>query len=427
MAVVGQSAACGQPVRIVPEGSRMLEASAPGFGIYVHWPFCAQKCPYCDFNSHVRFGGKDGRTGWDETQFLSAYLRELKHFRELTGPRRAGSVFFGGGTPSLMQGATVGAILDEIGRLWDLDADAEITLEANPGSVEASRFRDYRTSGVNRVSLGVQSLIVADLKALGRIHTVDEAKAALKIATDTFERASFDLIYARSGQTLPDWRAELAEALSYQPSHLSLYQLTIEPGTVFEKLQAAGQLVVPDEDVAADLFEATQEMTEAAGLPSYEVSNHARPGEESRHNLVYWRYGEYAGVGPGAHGRIIGNTGRLATVIERHPESWVERVEARGHGIVEEEQIAQTSAADEILLMGLRLREGLDLARLADVGGVQPGADAVSRLVEQGVLEVLDGGRRIRAIGGGRFLINELVLQLSTSFIAAENVADSLS
>ncbi|KUO67273.1 MAG: coproporphyrinogen III oxidase [Alphaproteobacteria bacterium BRH_c36] len=404
-----------------------LRADQPGFGVYVHWPFCAQKCPYCDFNSHVRFGGRDGRSGWNEARFLSAYLRELQHFRALTGPRRASSVFFGGGTPSLMQGATVAAILDEIARLWDIDADAEITLEANPGSVEAGRFRDYRAAGVNRVSVGVQSLVAADLKALGRIHTVEEAKAALKIATGTFERTSFDLIYARSGQDLAAWRSELAEALAFGPSHLSLYQLTIEPGTMFEKLYASGQLVVPDEDSAADMFEATQEITEAAGLPAYEVSNHACPGEESRHNLIYWRYGEYVGLGPGAHGRIVTDGGRLATVIERHPETWVTQVEASGHGITELEPISRAAAADEMLLMGLRLREGVDLHRLTEVGGLRAGSDAVGRLVEEGVLESVGEGRRLRAVGRGRFLVNELVRQISASFVTAGNVAESLT
>jgi len=399
----------------------------PGFGVYIHWPFCAQKCPYCDFNSHVRFGGRDGRSGFDEARFLAAYLNELRHFRELTGPRSVGSIFFGGGTPSLMQGATVGAILAEVARLWDVDNGAEITLEANPGSVDAGRFRDYRAAGVNRVSLGIQSLIAEDLKALGRIHTVEEAKAALKSAADTFERVSFDLIYARSVQTLEAWRAELAEALAFNPSHLSLYQLTIEPGTTCEKLYAAGQLTVPNEDEAADMYEATQAMSEAAGLPAYEVSNHARCGEESRHNLVYWRYGEYAGVGPGAHGRIAGEHGRMASVIERHPETWAGLVEAEGHGIVEAEPIAREAAADEMLLMGLRLREGLDIERLRQVGGVIPDCETVERLVGQGVLEVIDGGRRVRAIGAGRFLINELVLQLSRSFVTAEDVAGSLS
>ncbi len=433
MAVDRQSAASWQPVRVglLEQISRKAQpvsevrtgmTTDPGFGVYVHWPFCAQKCPYCDFNSHVRFGGADGRSGWDEARFVAAYLRELAYFREQTGPRSVSSVFFGGGTPSLMQASTVGAILDEIARLWDLEKNAEITLEANPGSVEAARFRGYRDAGVNRVSLGVQSLIEADLKALGRIHTVEEAKAALKIAVATFERVSFDLIYARSGQTLEAWRAELTEALSFGSSHLSLYQLTIEPGTMFEKLYVAGQLVVPDQELSADMFELTGEMTAAAGLPAYEVSNHAWPGEESRHNLTYWRYGEYAGVGPGAHGRIIGEDPdkgqRVGTVIERHPETWVSQVEALGHGVVTREEISTKAAADEILIMGLRLREGLNLERLAEVGGVQPDQAAVLRLVDQGVLEVIENGRRLRAAGSGRLLIDELVRQLSSSLVA---------
>ncbi|MCH9806814.1 MAG: radical SAM family heme chaperone HemW [Alphaproteobacteria bacterium] len=391
----------------------------PGFSVYVHWPFCAQKCPYCDFNSHVRFGGADGRSGWDEARFVAAYLRELSYFREQTGPRSVASVFFGGGTPSLMQASTVGTILDEICGLWNLADGAEITLEANPGSVEAARFRGFRAAGVNRVSLGVQSLIEADLKALGRIHSVAEAKAALKIATDTFERVSFDLIYARSGQTLDGWRSELAEALSFGSSHLSLYQLTIEPETMFQKLYAAGQLVIPDAELAADMFELTAEMTQAAGLPAYEVSNHARSGEESRHNMTYWRYGEYVGVGPGAHGRILldGRARRVGTVTERHPETWVEMVEADGHGELEHEDISQAAAADEMLIMGLRLAEGLDLDRLAQVGGVRPGPESVSLLVDQGVLEVVNSGRSIRAIGAGRLLIDELVRRLSAGLV----------
>lgn len=398
------------------------QSTLPGIGVYVHWPFCAQKCPYCDFNSHVRFGGADGRSGWDEARFVAAYLTELAYFREQIGARSVSSVFFGGGTPSLMQASTVGAILEQVARLWHLEADAEITLEANPGSVEAARFRGYRDAGVNRVSLGVQSLIEADLKALGRIHTVDEAKAALKIATDTFERVSFDLIYARSGQTIAAWRSELEEALSFGSSHLSLYQLTIEPDTMFQKLYAAGQLVIPDAELAADMFELTQEMTEAAGLPAYEVSNHARPGQESQHNLVYWRYGEYVGVGPGAHGRILGSHPaigeRVGTVIERHPETWVSQVEANGHGVCSRETIAIEAAADEMLIMGLRLREGLDLDRLAQVGGVTPEPAVIHRLVDQGVLEVVSNGRSLRAAGAGRLLIDELVRQLSSNLVA---------
>ncbi|MEQ8824617.1 MAG: radical SAM family heme chaperone HemW [Filomicrobium sp.] len=395
-----------------------------GFGVYVHWPFCAQKCPYCDFNSHVRFGGSDGHSGWDEARFLSAYLRELSYLRERTGPRRATSVFFGGGTPSLMQPETVSKILEEIGRLWPLVEDAEITLEANPGSVEAARFQGYRRAGINRVSIGVQSLLDDDLKALGRIHSVEEARRALEIAVTTFERVSFDLIYARSGQTLAAWKAELDEALRFGPSHLSLYQLTIEPGTVFEKLSQAGKLVVPDGDLAADFYSLTEEMTAAAGLPAYEVSNYAKPGQESRHNLTYWRYGAYVGAGPGAHGRLVedggvaetNNSVRVGTETEKHPETWATQVEARGHGLSVYEPIGREAAADEILLMGLRLREGLDLKRLADIGRVRPSVSVIDRLIDQGVLGQSSDGRRLKAVGSGRLLIDELVLQLSNSF-----------
>lgn len=399
----------------------------PGFAVYIHWPFCAEKCPYCDFNSHVRFGGRDGRSGWDEGRFLAAYRAELAHLRELTGQRTVASIFFGGGTPSLMQGATVAALIEEVGRLWQLSQDAEVTLEANPGSVEAGRFRDYRAAGVNRVSLGVQSLVEADLKALGRIHSVAEAKAALSIAVDTFERVSFDLIYARSGQSLPAWRTELLEALSFGPSHLSLYQLTIEPGTAFEKLHRAGSLIVPDEDAAGDMFEVTQELTEAAGLAAYEVSNHARSGQESRHNLIYWRYGEYAGAGPGAHGRLLHDGGRFATITERHPETWLARVMENGSGIVTKEEITAGAAADEMLIMGLRLAEGVDLGRLEAVGGVRPRGDVLVRLQEEGLIEIFEDGERVRAIGRGRFLINSLVLELSSGFEAVNAVAAASS
>ena len=424
MAFDSQSPAGGEPPRVgkvMQPGTQSHDIAGggpdPGFAIYVHWPFCAQKCPYCDFNSHVRFGGANGRSGWDESRFVAAYVQELRFWRRLTGARRVSSVFFGGGTPSLMQAQTVATIVAEIAELWELEPAAEITLEANPGSVEAGRFRGYREAGVNRVSLGVQSLVEGDLKALGRIHSVAEARAALEIANTTFERVSFDLIYARSGQTLEAWREELEEALSFSPSHLSLYQLTIEPDTVFHTLHSAGRLVIPEPELAADMFELTQEMTLAAGLPAYEVSNHARAGQESQHNLVYWRYGEYAGVGPGAHGRVVANGERLATVTERHPEAWAGRVETDGHGIVTREAISKTAAADELLLMGLRLAEGLDLARLAETGGVTVGADAIGRLVKQGALGVSVDGQTIRAVGPGRLLINELVLQLSQSFV----------
>lgn len=357
----------------------------PGFGVYVHWPFCAQKCPYCDFNSHVRFNG------WDEDRFLAAYLHELDMMAARVGKRTVASIFFGGGTPSLMKPATVAAILERVATLWNVESGAEITLEANPGSVEASRFQGYRAAGINRVSMGFQSLRDADLKRLGRIHSVDDAKAALAIARATFDRYSFDLIYARPGQTPDAWRSELSEALDLADSHVSLYQLTIEPDTPYAALHAAGKLIVPDADAALALYEITQEMTAARGLLPYEISNHARPGEESQHNLLYWRYGEYAGIGPGAHGRVVIDGQRTATVAERHPETWAGLVEAQGHGMTELTPITATEQADEMLLMGLRLREGIDLDRLAALGGVRPSLDAIAYLKQLGLIDVAHG------------------------------------
>ncbi len=442
----------------------------PGFGVYIHWPFCAQKCPYCDFNSHVRLGG------WDEPRYLAAYKRELDHVARLltlspaklphpqasvrsrpSSPQRgegqgegAGatrtvtSIFFGGGTPSLMKPETVGAILDHIAALWSVAPDAEITLEANPGSVEAARFAGYRVAGVNRVSIGVQSLREADLRRLGRIHSVDEAKDALAIAHRTFDRVSFDLIYARPGQRPADWRAELSEALALASGHLSLYQLTIEPDTRFADLYAKGRLAIPAAEDAHELYELTQELTAAAGLPPYEISNHARPGQESRHNLLYWRYGEYAGVGPGAHGRLHAPDAYLATATERAPERWLERVETAGHGVTEAEPLSPEARADEMLLMGLRLEEGLDLDRLALIGGRAPHGATLTGLIGHGLIEriappdeppgadeiraCLGPGLapaappspaplgRIRATEKGRFVLNRLVLELSASF-----------
>jgi oxygen-independent coproporphyrinogen-3 oxidase len=429
----------------VPSTVRVCE---PGFGVYIHWPFCAQKCPYCDFNSHVRFGG------WDEARFLAAYKRELDAVAEMTGAREVRSIFFGGGTPSLMKPATVAAILDHIAKLWTVDAGAEISLEANPGSVEAGRFKGYRAAGVNRVSMGLQSLRDEELRKLGRIHTVDEAKAALKIARETFERFSFDLIYARPGQSAESWRAELSEALALAGDHISLYQLTIEPDTPYAALHAAGKLVIPDDSAARDLYQVTQEMTEARGLLAYEISNHATRGEESRHNLLYWRYGEYAGVGPGAHGRVLQGGSRLATVVERNPEAWCDLTERQGHGFIEQTALTRSEEADEMLLMGLRLREGVDLGRLAALGGVTPSAQAIADLRALGLIETAwanealssDPGNwraneleaipaclgpglapeadstksaslpRLRATPQGRFVLNAVVAKLAASF-----------
>jgi oxygen-independent coproporphyrinogen-3 oxidase len=389
----------------------------------VHWPFCAQKCPYCDFNSHVRFGGVD------EARFLAAFRRELEHVAALTGPRAVSSIFFGGGTPSLMAPATVAGILDRIATLWSVEPSAEITLEANPGSVDAARFRGYAAAGVNRVSLGVQSLDDRVLKSLGRIHTADEARTALAIARANFARYSFDLIYARPGQTPAEWRRELADALALAGGHLSLYQLTIEPETPFAALHAAGKLTVPDGEVALDLYAATQELTQAAGLPAYEISNHASPGEESRHNLTYWRYGEYVGSGPGAHGRLRLGGVRHATSAERNPERWLERVERDGHGWVEDAALTRSEEGDERLLMGLRLAEGVDLDRLARDGGAAPSAAAVAEMSALGFIDVFDGARgekRVRATHKGRFVLNEIVLRLALSFEARSSSTPAL-
>ena len=383
---------------------------AVGFGVYVHWPFCASKCPYCDFNSHVRAGGTD------QARYLAAFQRELQHVRNLVGARLVTSIFFGGGTPSLMTPATVGGMLDGIARMCPIERDAEITLEANPSSVEAERFRGYRAAGVNRVSLGVQSFRNDELKRLGRLHTVQEAKAAIAVARNTFDRFSFDLIYARPDQQLDAWQSELAEALELAGDHLSLYQLTIEPGTPFGALHAAGKLHVPGSEHADALYQLTQEMTAARALPAYEISNHAVPGQESRHNLLYWRYGEYAGVGPGAHGRILFNGARLATANERSPERWLALVEEQGHGLVEQVALSRSQQADEALLMGLRLEEGLDLRRLQQIGGTILRKATIDELVDYGVIERLDAADRIKATARGRFILNALVLRLSASF-----------
>ncbi|MFG1301078.1 radical SAM family heme chaperone HemW [Xanthobacter sp. V3C-3] len=376
-----------------------------GFGVYVHWPFCKAKCPYCDFNSHVRFAPPD------EARFIAAFRREIAHMRALSGPKRAGTVFFGGGTPSLMAPATVAAILEAIDAAWPLTADAEVTLEANPTSVEADRFAGYRAAGVNRVSLGVQALDDAALKGLGRMHSVAEALAAVAVARRAFDRVSFDLIYARPGQTPEAWADELSRALAEGCEHLSLYQLTIEPGTPFERLYGAGKLVLPDDDVSRALWDVTQQVTAEAGLPAYEVSNHARPGAEARHNLVYWRYGTYAGIGAGAHGRLSGEGGaRRATFTERSPEDWLARVEADGHGIVSDEPLSRAEQADEMLLMGLRLKEGVDLARHAALGGQMDPA-RIADLVAQGL--VARDGFRIRVTEGGFPVLNAVIAALA--------------
>ena len=328
----------------------------PGFGIYIHWPFCQSKCPYCDFNSHV------ART-LDETAFAAALVRELEHYAALTGARTVTSIFFGGGTPSLMSGQTVAQLIDTVARLWPLDDRIEISLEANPTSVEAERFRAYRAAGVNRVSLGVQALNDADLKFLGRLHTSAEAQGAIDIARDTFANMSFDLIYARPHQTALAWERELRQAIALAADHLSLYQLTIEPGTPFEKLYRAGAFAVPRDEAAAELYELTQSLCEAAGLNAYEISNHARAGSECRHNLTYWRYGDYVGAGPGAHGRITVDGRKRATRALSTPAEWADAVLRCGRGCEEENLIAPAEQGAEMLMMGLRLAEGISCAR----------------------------------------------------------------
>ncbi|MEM9028564.1 MAG: radical SAM family heme chaperone HemW [Pseudomonadota bacterium] len=383
---------------------------AAGFGVYVHWPFCAAKCPYCDFNSHVRHGGVD------EAQFTQALVREIARTAERIGPRTVGSVFFGGGTPSLMSGDAVGSVLDAVAQHWSISDDAEITLEANPTSVEAGRLRDYRTAGINRVSLGVQALNDRDLKALGRLHTVREARAAVSLAQGLFDRVSFDLIYARTGQSTASWRDELRDALAMAAGHLSLYQLTIEPGTPFAALHAAGRLQIPDPELADTFYDITQELTDAAGLPQYETSNHARVGEVCRHNLLYWRYGEYAGIGPGAHGRIQVSSGRrTATLTEKMPERWRDQVMRTGHGVITETELADDEMADELLLMGLRLTEGVDIERLATLTGRSLCRQTIQDLAAAGFVKLKSNGMRLRAEPAGRFVIDRLVLELAAT------------
>jgi oxygen-independent coproporphyrinogen-3 oxidase len=367
-------------------------SEAEQFGVYIHWPFCLSKCPYCDFNSHVR------RAAIDEDRFVRAFAAEIATTAARAPGRTVSTVFFGGGTPSLMQPSTVGAIVDAIGRHWQVAADVEITLEANPTTVEASRFRGYRAAGVNRVSLGVQALDDRVLKELGRQHTAQEALDAVHIARSVFNRYSFDLIYARPRQTPAEWAAELKTALREAGEHLSLYQLTIEPETPFAALHAAGKLQVPDDDTARALYDTTQDICAAHGLPAYEISNHARPGAECRHNLVYWRMHEYAGIGPGAHGRL--NVGRLdsdgdrhATATEKRPESWLAHVEQEGHGLVTDEVLTREEMADEFLLMGLRLAEGIDPRRYTALSGRQLDPARVAALRENGLLETTPAGR----------------------------------
>jgi putative oxygen-independent coproporphyrinogen III oxidase len=387
-------------------GAHAATGTDPGFGVYVHWPFCLSKCPYCDFNSHVR------HADIDEARFVRAFTAEIAATAERIPGREAASIFFGGGTPSLMQPATVGAILDAIARHWTLARDVEVTLEANPTSVEATRFRGYRTAGVNRVSLGVQALDDGALAALGRLHSAEEALAAVAIARAAFPRYSFDLIYARPGQTVTAWRGELARAIAQAADHLSLYQLTIEPDTPFATLRAAGKLAIPDDDTARALYDVTQDVCGAHGLPAYEISNHARPGGECRHNLVYWRYGEYAGIGPGAHGRLDVGGRRRATATEKNPERWLALVEAHGHGLVVDDTLIRAEEADELLLMGLRLAEGIALQRYADRAGKPLDPERIADLVQGGLVETTPEGR-LRVTAAGFPLLDAVVADLA--------------
>ena len=376
------------------------------FGIYVHWPFCAAKCPYCDFNSHVR-------AKIEESAWIGGIVRELEYTASLQGNARplVSTIFFGGGTPSLMSGRAVGTVLETIQRLWPMTNDIEVTLESNPASADAARFADYRAAGVNRLSLGVQALNDADLKMLGRLHDVAEAKQALALAQENFERVSLDLIYARPDQTAGAWRNELKEALSFGTEHLSLYQLTIEPATPFATLHRTGALIIPDDDRAAALYETTQELTEAAGVPAYEISNHARAGAEARHNLLYWRYGAYAGVGPGAHGRLDLNGKRFATSTERLPERWREKVARDGHGQIEKSEVTPPGAAREHLLMNLRLAEGIDLVAYRARWGTAPDTARIAMLTDEGLIAL--EGDRLRATPRGRLVLNGVIAALA--------------
>jgi len=381
-------------------------SNARDFGVYIHWPFCLSKCPYCDFNSHVRHGGVD------EAGFVRAFACEIAATAARIGKRTVSTIFFGGGTPSLMAPQTVGAILEAVARSWTIAHHAEITLEANPTSVEATRFSGFRDAGVNRVSIGLQALDDAALRALGRLHSAREALDAVAIARAVFDRYSFDLIYARPGQTPDAWASELTCALAQAGEHLSLYQLTIEHGTPFYELHAAGKLLTPDEDTARALYDVTQAICAEAGLPAYEVSNHARAEGECRHNLIYWRGHEYAGIGPGAHGRLDIDGARHAIATEKLPQPWLARVRTRGHGIVSDEVLTREEVADEFLLMGLRLVEGVDPVRYAQLSGRPLDPRRVTFLREQGIVETTPEGR-LRVTMAGFPVLDAVVADLA--------------
>ena len=348
----------------------------------------------------------------DQKAFADALILEIAHMAARQPGREVTSIFFGGGTPSLMQPETVESVLNAIAVNWSVKPGIEITMEANPSSVEAGRFKAYRSAGVNRVSLGVQSLDDQQLGFLGRLHSAEEARNAVSLARDIFPRLSFDLIYARPDQTLEDWRSELEEAIALAADHLSLYQLTIEQGTPFYNLHRRGKLTIPDPEYAASLFELTQEITTQHGLPAYEISNHAVPGSESRHNLTYWRFGSWAGVGPGAHGRLLMNDGRHATSTERHPETWLKQVQSHGHGLVEDDVLTHEEVADEMLLMGLRLKEGLDLTRHQEETGVVLDQARIDDLVGHNMIERLPKDR-LRATAEGWLVLDAVIADLA--------------
>jgi putative oxygen-independent coproporphyrinogen III oxidase len=380
--------------------------SDAAFGVYVHWPFCLSKCPYCDFNSHVR------HAPIDEDRFARAFAREIETTAARAPGRQVSSIFLGGGTPSLMRPQTVGAILDAIAKHWRVSPGTEVTLEANPTSVEATRFAGYRGAGVNRVSLGVQALDDGALQALGRLHTAREALDAVKIARAAFDRYSFDLIYARPDQTPQMWADELKRAIGEAAEHLSLYQLTIEPETPFFALHAAGKLKTPDEATARTLYDVTQEVCAAHGLPAYEISNHAKAGAECRHNLVYWRGEEYAGIGPGAHGRLDIDGVRHAVATEKRPEAWLTRVEAAGHGVITDDPLNSEERADEFLLMGLRLAEGIDPLAYRALSGRALDPGRIATLRDEGAI-VIDSDGRLRVTPAGFPVLDAVVADLA--------------
>ncbi len=381
------------------------------FGIYIHWPFCIAKCPYCDFNSHIAHARSLGGA-FSEEEFIESYKTELAYFAKLRPELEVKSIFFGGGTPSLMSAKSVEVIIEEINRLWRVATNAEITLEANPNSVEVARFKDYRLAGINRVSIGVQSLRDDELIRLGRTHSVSEAKSAISIAQNIFERSSFDLIYARPEQTLDDWHFELREALDLAAGHISLYQLTIEQGTRFYDLHRTGKLKMPSSDLSADLYKLTNELCNEAFMPAYEISNHAIRGEESVHNLLYWRYGEYAGIGAGAHSRLLIGNVRHAISNERLPHIWHNKVSNIGHGIVVNDRLTSEEEADEFLLMGLRLSEGIDPKKFEQFSSRPLDKNKINDLLGYGYIEYLDNGN-LRVTNSGFSVLDAVVADLA--------------